>query len=38
MEEIQIEISQVKVIDVTQINKWMVRPNLKYKLLSSQGR
>ena len=29
LNEIQIEISQLKEIDVTQIDRWMVKPNLK---------
>jgi hypothetical protein len=29
LNEIQIEISQLKEIDVTQIDRWLVKPNLK---------
>jgi hypothetical protein len=29
LNEIQVEISQLKEIDVTQIDKWLVKPNLK---------
>ena len=33
MNEIQVEISQLKEIDVTQIDKWLVKPNLKLQLV-----
>ena len=38
LDEIQIEISQIKVIDVTQINRWMVRPNLKLQTIEFTGK
>jgi hypothetical protein len=38
MDEIQIEISQIKVIDVTQINRWMVKPNLKLQTIEFTGK
>ena len=38
LDEIQIEISQIKVIDVTQINKWMVKLNLKLQTIVFTGK
>ena len=33
LEEIQVEIPQIKVINVTQIDKWIVMPNLKLQTI-----
>ena len=38
LDEIQIEISQIKVIDVTQINRWMVKLNLKLQTIEFTGK
>ena len=38
LKEIQTEISQIRIIDVTQINKWMVRPNLKLQDIEFIGK
>jgi hypothetical protein len=38
LDEIQIEISQIKVIDLTQINMWMVKPNLKLQTIKFTGK
>jgi hypothetical protein len=37
LDEIQIEISQIKVIDLTQINMWMVKLNLKLQTIKFTG-
>ena len=38
LKEIQTEISQIRIINVTQINKWMVRPNLKLQAIEFTGK
>jgi len=35
MEEVQVEILQLKQIDITQINRWLVRPSLKLQSIDS---
>jgi hypothetical protein len=37
LEEMKIEISKIKVIDITEIDKWMVTPNLKLQTIKFTG-
>ena len=38
LEEMKVEIPKIKVINITEIDKWIVIPNLKFQTISSQGR
>jgi hypothetical protein len=38
MEEAQAEISQIKQVDIIQINRWLVKPNLQLQSIVSEDR
>ena len=38
MEEAQVEISQIKQVDIAQIDRWLVKPNLQLQSIISEDR
>jgi 3-methyladenine DNA glycosylase Tag len=38
LEEAQVEISQLKQVDITQIDRWLVKPNLQLESMTSEDK